>query len=177
VREACVPCGEHEQVEGEACVCEPGFVRADEQSPCEPAVVPEVNFGASCGSDAECTGPGATCITDDVIGASTTPRAGYCSTRDCESVADCPADEGFGCYPGKSGSFCRLPPSGEGDACDMAEGTESNPACTEEASACALGLCTAPEPCSSDASCTPGLICCDLSVAQICTPAANCPSR
>jgi hypothetical protein len=185
VRVSCVPCGEHEVAKGETCICDAGYARASDKSPCELAMAPDVNYGDSCSGDADCTGPGATCIQDDVIGTSKTQRAGYCSTRDCKSAADCPADKKFGCHAGAKGKFCRKPPAGEGDACDMtaSRSDNTNPACTGEATACAFNICITPETCSGDDSCTPGLVCCDLSSipqamgAIICLPPDSCLTR
>jgi hypothetical protein len=177
VREACVPCGEHEVAQGEVCACAEGYARTAEGEPCVEAAAPPVNYGAACTSDADCSGSDeATCILDDMLGG--TLRAGYCSARGCESSAACPTDQGYGCYPGASGGFCRMPPSGEGDACDASEGDASNPACTMEATTCAFARCTSPEVCDGNESCTPGLVCCDLSSfrpgAFICTTTEAC---
>ncbi len=177
-RLGCVACGAHQIAKGDACVCEVGFT-ANSKGACLKSTVANVNFGDTCASDADCTGPGATCIDDDKLDGKT--RSPYCSTRNCKDVSACPATDGFGCFEGPGDKFCRKPPSGEGDNCDMSQGDATNPACKGEASACAFDRCTAPIVCEGDDDCTPGLICCDLSGfpaamgAKICTTSDACP--
>ncbi len=179
-RRGCAPCAGHEIIQGDRCVCEPGYV-ANGEGTCVATHAPEVNYGAACNKSGDCTGPGATCIDDDVLAMQT--RSAYCSTRGCRDVSECPAQQGYGCFVTDGQSLCRKPADGEGDACDMNDGTESNPACTAEATACAFGRCTAPYVCRDAADCTPGLICCDLSAfaapelkadAFICTTSDAC---
>src|SRR5262249_7613033 len=118
-----------------------------------------------------------------------TPRAGYCSTRGCASVADCPASDGYGCHPTESdagsGSFCRMKPAGELDECSIAmnDADSHNPACQQEAIICFFGACVAAETCNADsAACSPGLICCDLRALSmrddgyLCTTSDQCPT-
>ena len=177
-RDGCVACGEHQVAAGDTCACEMGYA-FNAKGKCVKPTVAKVNFGETCASDDDCTGPGASCIDDDELGMMT--RTPYCSTRDCADPSECPSDKMYGCFSGAAGTFCRKPPSGEGDTCDMADGAESNPACQNESTACVFGRCTAPIVCGSNEDCTPGLICCDLTVlagrddALICTTSAACP--
>jgi hypothetical protein len=68
MRLSCKTCGAHEVVAEEKCVCDDGFTRESDASPCVVETAPQVNFGTACTDDSACTGPGATCILDDTIG-------------------------------------------------------------------------------------------------------------
>ena len=100
MRLSCKPCGAHEVIAEDKCVCEDGFTRESDSAPCVVEAFPPVNYGAPCSDDSMCD-EGGTCVLDDSIGFSAMEaRAGYCSIRDCTSHAGCPVSLGFGCYPG-----------------------------------------------------------------------------
>jgi hypothetical protein len=194
MRLSCRPCGAHEVVTDDKCVCDAGFTRESETAPCVAETAPRVNYGVACSDDSACTGPGATCILDDSIGfTATEARAGYCSTRDCSTHADCPASQGYGCYPGDpvdggaARPFCRKKLEGEGDSCDgsMNDADNLNPACSKEAAICfpLASTCIPREVClGDDRYCAPGLICCDLTGfsgnpdAYLCMASDTCPT-
>ena len=140
---SCMPCGEHQLVSGDKCVCEAGFVQGT--AGCMPS-----NLGATCTADASCAaGDQKFCSLP----------AGYCTKSGCATNADCNTDADYACATTATPTFCKRPPLGQGAACTAAQG---DPACTAEAPLCVLGGCVAPPGCQTNSDCSPSRKCCDL---------------
>lgn len=143
----CESCGAHASVKDGACVCDTGYVMG--QGGCVAG-----NLGTACASDGDCAnGDSQHCQ----IAAGAT--AGYCTTTGCASNAQCNAAANYACATSGGTSFCRRPPTNEGNTC-TAQGLD--PTCGAEAPVCLLGHCTAIG-CAADGDCSASRKCCDLS--------------
>jgi len=200
--QGCVPCGVHEVASANTCVCQSGYGRNSATEPCLPCGANEVpgstgacecavGYSRSAGSDAggACEAAsaalGVACVTgvnactDATINycqmASAT--AGYCTTQNCTSTADCSG--GYVCNLTASPTYCQRPPVGAGKACtsnDDCAGTEATYCDTFVTHTCLVQGCTL-----SPDNCFTGSECCDLSSYGIpqplCLAAGACTTK
>jgi hypothetical protein len=189
-------CSPNQVLDGEYCVCAPGYVitaRGDGFSDCKPCGVNEVAEGGRCvcaagshrsAADQPCSAgsAGLACADASACGADApvcfhpTAASGYCTTPGCATGAACPA--GWTCESDASGSHCKRPPVGQGATC-----ASSAQCAAYEATLCGapyLGQCLV-EGCAVGApgACSPGFNCCDLTALglakTVCVPLAECP--
>lgn len=169
-----VACGEsHTPEEDAAIVFDASFPDTGTDSGPPPS-----NVGAACESDADCSGPADSCLTE---GSSGIP-GGYC-TAYCSSDADCPS--GSGCVPvGGGTSICFA----------LCDGTNPDDQCPPRLGCTSLGGPASPQVClpgcENDAECGDGLECVagggslgagicidpDASLGGACTSDADCPT-
>ena len=127
-------CGEHQVLEGDACVCTPEDTTELVGNQCIPCEANEVTFdgvcdceegyirsgagvcivdefaglGEACESDDDCPPNGANvCATDDL--------GSYCTTSGCEAASDCPLP--YGCETEAEEPHCVRAPSGLDEEC------------------------------------------------------------
>lgn len=159
--EGCVPCAEHEEEQGGACICVGGYARPADGAACEP--IPET-LGADCDTASKPCADATYSLCHVTEG-----TRGYCTSK-CESSDDC--DGGFKCHEDGANSYCRRQALGYGDQC------QSDDDCSGEASYCDVisrHLCLVP--CSAGHSdvCFEGEVCCDFVLFNpICVPDAAC---
>jgi hypothetical protein len=148
----CVPCGEHEQVSGSACVCVSGFARSGASSACEEIPAGAVLLAQACGGDDDCGAPYPACIDHG--------DGGYCTSRDCSNDADCAT--GFWCDTSAAAPYCHRPPTGLGTSCTTSADCSGHEAAyceTFQAHVCLVADCaTGQNRCHGNNSC------CDLSL-------------
>lgn len=153
-------CGprQHEGTTG-ACVCDAGYA-ADASGICRKQVADPAALGAACDADTPCDDP----KYSQCHAASDT--SGYCTNVDCDSDDDCDGD--YTCDDAAEPSYCRRPPTGQGEPCasdDDCKDFEADYCLVNPVmSACLVAGCTA------DADCTPGWTCEDYSGALPGTP-------
>ncbi len=156
--QGCVPCGSNEISSPAGCVCNAGYARPAAGQACE-----EVQIGAPCTADAECSNPLYTHC-------QVTPFGGYCTAAGCASSAECTS--GYACDTGASPSYCKRPPVGAGVACALPEdcaGTEALFCDTFVSLSCLVQDCDdAANPCFE------GTECCPFGGVNICIPAGAC---
>ena len=163
----CEPCGAHELVVSNQCVCDEGFGR-DGSGAC--VAQPDSALGDPCNTtDMPCV--------DEVVSfcALETDTEGYCTSAGCVSNDDC--ESGFTCVADGNPSYCARPPSGQGMSCASSadcEGLEASYCDTFMTRTCLVQGCSLePDDCSA------GYGCCDLSmfgVGLLCIPEQQaCP--
>ncbi len=163
----CVPCGEHETEKHGACVCDENYQRLTDAAAC--TAVPMSGLGADCAL-APCSDP----TFSYCVLASNGDR--YCSSRGCQTSADCP--ETYACSTDTAGAkFCRRSPLGMTAPCSTDNDCAGNEATFCEtlfSHSCLVQGCSL-----SMNDCFDGWECCDASgygmPIPICIPEGMCP--
>jgi hypothetical protein len=177
------PCGEHQELVDNACVCVDGYglvaeaclkcPRGEVGNPLGPCACSEgmsrspengrcgEALGQACSSDLECTEPSPTCHGIEA--------SGYCTLSGCRpGKDDCPGD--FACNDREGEPFCERPPSGLGASCDASEdcrGFEASYCESLSEHACLV------EGCAENLDrCHGDWVCCDIALlgASLCIP-------
>lgn len=158
----CIACGTHEVGSLAGCSCEPGFVRASANGPCEE----QAGLGKSCQSDSDCTHPGYSyCRVEG--------GTGYCTVSNCKDSSACNTSIDYACNDRATPTFCERPPTGLGTAC-----SDSSACAGFEASYCEAlsekvclvnGCKEKPDKCHGD------WVCCDIGVLResLCIPPSS----
>lgn len=161
-------CGPH-QHEGSAgtCECDAGFA-ADEARICRKQKSSPEALGRACDAkDAPCEDPKyAHCRV-------ATGSGGYCTNEGCESTDDCDGD--FYCDTGAEPSYCRRPPTGQGEPCESSadcDGFEADYCLVNPVQSSCLV-----RDCETDADCMPQWTCSDYSAALPGTPTVCSPTN
>ena len=166
--EGCEPCGEHEVVAGEECVCLEGYARAAGGEAC---VIVPAGLGERCDS-------GSVPCADEVYDYCRPFEGseGYCTSTGCASSDDCPT--GYVCDEDGATRYCQRPPTGQGAACETSAdcaGYEASYCEVFQAHICLVSDCTV-----SPDSCQEGWTCCDLTSLglpeTLCVEAGLCPT-
>lgn len=147
-RHGCVPCGENQEVEGEACVCKSGFVKESEDGECAKS-----DIGGACSEASACQDPYPYCVQD------AGSEAGYCTANDCSTNADCPG--GWSCETAAETRYCKKPPSGLNTPCDTdadCTGFEAAHCETLQTHVCVVAGCA-----GDGVTCPSEWSCCDFS--------------
>ncbi|MET0790199.1 MAG: hypothetical protein ABW061_01645 [Polyangiaceae bacterium] len=164
----CVSCGEHEVAGNDTCACAQGFARPSAGAACTdfpPAL------GTPCESNKDC--PDATYDTCHL----TSDTSGYCSNA-CTDSSSCAG--GYACDTAATPSYCKRPPTGQGQSCasdDDCAGTDATWCEIFNTHVCYVQGCSL-----TKNDCFPGKECCDLSTASaglmknpICVDTGSCP--
>lgn len=163
----CVPCSATEVPGAEGCVCAPGYARPASGEAC--TALP-AGLGADCD-------PGAAC-SDATFShcQSAVDSGGYCTSTDCTTSDDCPAE--YACDTAAEPSYCKRPPVGQEQPCathDDCAGYEATYCESFQVHQCLVQDCTlVPD------SCHEGWECCDLSTLgldeRLCVRVDQCPT-
>jgi hypothetical protein len=166
----CLACGEHELATPDGCRCEPGYLRASDDEPCEE----NDTLGKACASDDDCPDP-----TYGYCAPDAASPGGYCTASGCSASTGCEGD--YACNGLGDPSFCERPPSGVGHACnsdDDCADFEASFCETVVAHQCLVHDCK-PDP----TRCYGDWVCCDIGLIgqSLCMPpteleGGNCPA-
>jgi hypothetical protein len=161
----CGPCGEYEVADDDACVCEEGYVRAEETGPCVPDLP---GLGVACDESTPC-------VTEPFTHCQISAAGGYCTSSGCADTSECSA--GYACDATATPPYCQRPPTGQGVSCTAQEDCASYEATyceTAQGQVCLVQGCEV-----GGSDCFSGWQCCDLSAfgyPTLCVPEGTCPT-
>jgi len=141
----CTPCGAHEEVKDDACVCKSGFAKTKADGACMKSEI-----GAACDATTSCG--------SDFPYCASSAAEGYC-TSECADNGDCPTD--WTCETQAETHYCSKPRTGLGASCassaDCAD-FDAKFCDTFQTHTCLLADCA-----TGDTLCPNAWACCDFS--------------